>query len=461
MHEFKNEVIEVNEVNNEEECIYYPDCSCITSLCAHEILYSEIVGESSDFPASMVSHNISVANEPPVDAISMVCHQILDDNDGEKNINEKAESFAEYQYIEAEEQPETFVTTMTSHQLPPSGQPPQFPDISVSMASHIHKNDESAIEIQLHSTMIAHHTNSEDCLELELPSEDAFTADVRIPSPINDSYNIPTEHHQNTVSSEQIGDHLKTDLDILGCDSSIESSLDETVDEREQTTEPDTDESGSFSMSMVTHKLPCIEIPMENTEFLSSSVAHGYFPINEEEFSPSSSMLAHQHLEHKTNENSTVESSFEEGEEASKHFSSLAPHQLPDSCASNYDGAFFMTALSHSSQPTENCDSESSMLVHNHIEGDKADMSEHYQEPHIPLMTHQIKTSKTESDMFDTKTPVNNCYEFHSQTMTEQAKNEEIVENQKIVENGINSYTAGNIKDDVENCFQEERPVVA
>jgi len=463
MHEFKNEVSEVNEVNNEEECIYYLDCSCITSLRTHEIIYSEIVGESSDCPASMVSHNISIPDEPSVDAISMVCHQIVADNDGEKNINGKADSFAEHQHNETEEEGETFVTTMTSHQLPPSDNPPQSPIISVSMASHIHKNDELTIETQQHTTMIAHQTNSEDCLEFEAPG--AFTEDVRIPSLINDNYNIPTEQHQNAVSSEQIGDHLKTDPDILECGPSIVFSLEETVDEREQTTEPYTDEQledeeCSFSLSMVTHKLPCIEIPMENTEFLSSSVSHGFFPINEEEFSPSSSMLAHQHLEHKTNENSTVESSLEEGEEASKHFSSLASHQLPDSCASNYDGAFY--ALSHSSQPTENCDSESSILVHNfnHIEDDTEDMSEHYQEPHIPLMTHQIKTSKTESDMFDTKTPVNNCYEFHSQTMTEQAKNEEIVENQKMVENGINSYTAGNIKDDVENCFQEERPVV-
>merc|ERR1719450_341132 len=459
MHEFKNEV---NEVNNEGECIYYPDCSCITSLCAHEILGLEVLGESSDFPASMVSHNISVSDEPPVDAISMVCHQILDDNDGEKNIIGKADSFAEYQYNEAEEEPETFVTTMTSHQLPPSDQPPQFPDISVSMASHIHKNDKLIIETQLHSTMIAHHTNSEDYLEFELPSEDDFTEDVRIPSPINDSYNIPTEHYKNTVSSEQIEDHLKTDLDILECVSSIESSLDETVDEREQTTEPDTDASGSFSMSMVTHKLPCIEIPMENTEFQSSSVAHGYFPTNEEEFCPLVSMLAHQHLEQKTNEESTVESSLEE-EEASEHFSSLASHQLPDSCATNYDGAFFITSLSHSSQSTENSDSESSMLVHNvnHIEDDTGDTSENYYEPNIPLMTHQIQKSENESDMFDTQedTPVNNCYDFNSQTMTEQAENEETVLNQKLVENGINSYTVGKIKDDEEHRFQEERPV--
>jgi len=462
------EVYEIIQVENMEESNTNTDILFITSLCSHETLQSETSAESLDCPVSMVSHQSYIPDENTVDTVSMVCHQSTVDSSMEKDGNMETKYTTE---VEAEQN--TFVATMTAHQLPSADIPSEFCVTPVSMASHILMDPELMGETQDHKTMLSHHTKTSNNIEMEDYDEsELFLKQERTSSPPIDNLFVSSELNQNpAVDIENPEEDTKENFYILG-DSCIESSLDESLGEKDQIIKPSSTQYTDFqelqfTSSMVTHQLPHSDTPFEISQFLPSSASHGYFAIKQEEICLPSSMLTHQYFEQNSNKSSGMESIEEEKENEAEngHISSMASHQLP---IYNSDEEFFITALSHSSPSNEilnfgNSGSEGSML--GHLANDKMAGEETKENNDHPIFNKaQAPISKSKFEPFEIKEYVPACNDSRkvnddSKIIMDQAEITETNLNKKLVEERINSYTEGKIDEKNEDSFHNKRPV--
>merc|ERR1712013_663482 len=393
---------------------------------------------SSYSPLSMVSHHLFVPDDNPVDAVSMICHQSTVSSNIEQDDNIEIEYTAELDgEVEAEQN--LLVTTMTAHQLPAIDIPSEFCVLPVSMATHVVMDQEFIFEDQDYETMLPHHINASNNIEIEELNEDVFLVEhdnISIPS--TDHQLVYSEQKENTADKEHPGEEIKTHLDIL--DSYSVSSL------KEQIIKPVLPQNNDLMLtsSMVTHQLPHCEIPLEFSQFLSSSASHGCFAIYQEEFCLQTSMLTHQYSEQNCSMINVLGCIEEDKEnEESEHTTSMASHQLP---ISNSDEEFFITALSHG-RPTnelfssENSGSESSMLGHL-VSGKREEADNH-------------SILDKDSISSNSLTKVND----DNQIKIDQAEKTGDDSNKNLVEHSLNSYTEGTIEEKNEDSFQEERPV--
>jgi len=418
---------------------------------------------------------LSIPDENPFDAVSMVCHQSTVDCSVERDESVETKHTAEDDN-EVEAEQNSFVTTMTAHQLQAADIPSEFCVIPVSMASHLLMDQELMVETQDHKSMIPHHTKTIGNIEMdEINERELFMKEIRSSSPAINNLFVSSELNQNPViDSENPGEDIEENFDILS-DYCIDSSLDKSLGEVEQIIQPGSTQYTDFqelqfTSSMVTHQLPHSETPFEFSQFLPSSAAHGYFAIKQEELCLPSSMLSHQYFEQNFNKNIGMESIEEENEREaeSEHISSMASHQLP---LSNSDEEFFITALSHSSPSNEflnpeNSQSESSML--GHLVNDKTTGDETEENNDYPILnkdsTTQAPISTSKYEAFETKEEIpssNDSIKVNddSQIIIDQAENTEDNFNNKLVENRIDSYTEGTIDEKNEDSFHEKRPV--
>merc|ERR1719244_2293419 len=96
----------------------------------------------------------------------MVCHQHTVDCSVEKDDSVETKYSADVD-DEVETEQNSFVTTMTAHQLPPADIPSEFCVLPVSMASYILMDQEFIVETQDHKTMLPHHTKTIGNIEIE------------------------------------------------------------------------------------------------------------------------------------------------------------------------------------------------------------------------------------------------------------------------------------------------------
>jgi len=204
------------QVENVEESNTITDTPFITSLCSHETLHSETPAESSDCPLSMVSHHLSIPDENPFDAVSMVCHQRTVDCSVEKDDSVETKCTAEVDN-DTEAEQNSFVTTMTAHQLPAADIPSEFCVVPVSMASHILMDQELIVETQDHKTMLPHHTKTIGNIEIEeIDGSELFMKNIRSSSPTTDNLFVSSELNPNPdLDSENPGEEIKENFDIL------------------------------------------------------------------------------------------------------------------------------------------------------------------------------------------------------------------------------------------------------
>jgi len=377
---------------------------------------------------------------------------------------------------EVEAAENTFVATMTAHQLPAADIPSEFCVTPVSMASHLLMDQELLVETQDHKTMLPHHTKTSDNIEMENSDEnELFMKHESTSSPTINNVFVSSQRNQNpVVNVESPEEDIKEKFDILG-DSCLDSSLDESLGETEQIIQPCSTQYTDFQQlqfisSMVAHQLPHSETLLEIPKFLPSSAAHGYFAIKQEEFCLPSSMLTHQYLEQNLNESSGMESIEEEKENESRneHISSMASHQLPKY---NSDEEFFITALSHGSPSNEilefgNSGSESSMLGHlvndRTISNETEENNDHRIFDRDSETQAPISKSKFEEFEITEYVPASNDsrkVNDDSQIIMDQAENTEDNLNKNLVEKRINSYTEGTIDEKNEDSFHKKRPV--
>merc|ERR1712013_44202 len=399
----KNDSSEVCDMEDLEEYIDIHDISFISSLCSHETLHPETTTESSDSPLSMVSHHLFAPDDNPVDAVSMLCHQSTVSSNIEQDDNEEIEYTAEVDG-EVETELNQLVTTMTAHQLQAIEIQSEFCVLPVSMATHVVMDQEFIFEDQDYETMLPHHINASNNIEIEELNEDVFLIEhdnISIPS--TDHQLVYSEQKENTADKEHPGEEIKTHFDILD----------------------------SYSVSSLKEQIIKPVLPQNNDLMLTSS------------------MVTHQYSEQNFSMINVLECIEEDKEnEESEHITSLASHQLP---ISNSDEEFFITALSHG-RPTnelfnsENSGSECSMLDHLvscKTTGDKREEADN----------HSILDKDSISSNSLTKVIDDN------QIKIDQAENTGDNSNKNLVEYSLNSYTEGTIEEKNEDSFQEESPV--
>merc|ERR1712013_539795 len=399
----KNDSSEVCDMEDLEEYIDIHDISFISSLCSHETLHPETTTESSDSPLSMVSHHLFAPDDNPVDAVSMLCHQSTVSSNIEQDDNEEIEYTAEVDG-EVETELNQLVTTMTAHQLQAIEIQSEFCVLPVSMATHVVMDQEFIFEDQDYETMLPHHINASNNIEIEELNEDVFLIEhdnISIPS--TDHQLVYSEQKENTADKEHPGEEIKTHFDILD----------------------------SYSVSSLKEQIIKPVLPQNNDLMLPTS------------------MLTHQYSEQNFSMINVLECIEEDKEnEESEHITSLASHQLP---ISNSDEEFFITALSHG-RPTnelfnsENSGSECSMLGHLvscKTTGDKREEADN----------HSILDKDSISSNSLTKVIDDN------QIKIDQAENTGDNSNKNLVEYSLNSYTEGTIEEKNEDSFQEESPV--
>merc|ERR1719317_958090 len=267
----------------------------------------------------------------------MVSHQSTVSSNIEQYDKKEIEYTADGE-VEAEQNQS--ITTMTAHQLPAIDIPSEFCVLPVSMATHVVMDQEFISEDQDYETMLPHHINASNNIEIEELNEEVFLIEhdnISIPS--TDHQLVYSEQKENTADKEHHGEEIETHFDIL--DSYSVSSLEEQI------IKPVLPQNNDLMLtsSMVTHQLPHCEIPLEYSQFLSSSASHGCFAMNQEELCLPTSMLTHQYSEQNCSMINVLGCIEEDKEnEESEHTTSMASHQLP---ISNSEEEFFITALSH------------------------------------------------------------------------------------------------------------------